>query len=225
MNLVKQLFEGIKDKELAHQRLVRFGKGEYERFLITIKKGKSLKIKASYDWSNDLTEMIAKNIDSNAEVTGKIICNYDFEKEIPCEVANFSKRGKLYTAELKTTVAPEALKKIYEKFKLNFLLLNVKSERYSLKCGKSLPKPGGKIKEDFCSATLPLELTEELAFGVGEFKELKIKHILNITDIEVPEEFKNDPAKARLHGLRKGTIKRVADVDGKVTEKETEFSA
>ncbi|MFH0752159.1 MAG: hypothetical protein V1914_01020 [archaeon] len=225
MNVIKQLFEGVKDKEQVHQRFVRLGKGNYERFYVNVKKGKNLIVKTSFDFANDLLGLVAENIDSEAEISGKIICNYDFENEMPCEVANFTKRGKLYTAELKTTVKPEVLKEIYKKFKLQFLLINVKSERYNLKCAKSLPKPGGKIKDNFCSATLPLELVDEFAFGIGEFKEAKIKHIVNITEIEIPEEFKNDSAKARIEALRKGVIKRIIEIDGKVTEKETEFSA
>ncbi len=226
MNVIRQLFEGVKDKEQVHQRFVRFGKGEYERFYAAVKKGKNLKVKTSFDFANDLFEMIAENIDNEAELSGKIICNYDFEKESVCEWANFSKRGKLYTAELNTTAKPEVLKEIYEKFKLNFLLVNVKSEQYSLKCGKSLPKPGGKIKDDFCTATLPIALSEEFTFGIDQnFKEATIKHIVNITEIEIPEEFKNDLAKARIEALRKGTIKRIIEVDGKATEKETKFSA
>lgn len=226
MNIVKQLFEGVKDKELIHHKFIRFGKGEFERFIITIKKGKNLKIKASYDWSNDLFEMIAENIKEEAELSGKIIAFRDFEKEVPCEVSSFSKRGKAYTAELKTTVSPDVIKKIYEQFKTDFLLLNINSEKYQLKCGKSLPKPGKDLKDNFCSATLPAELLKEISFGIdSDFKEAKIKHMLSITDIEIPDECKNDPVQARLNAVRNGTIKRVMEVDGKVTEKEIKFSA
>ena len=101
------------------------------------------------------------------------------------------------------------LKEIYSKFKLQFILLNVKSDSCSLKCGKSLPKPGGKIKEDFCSATLPLEAAEEFEYATGKnFKEAKIKHMLNIKEIEIPKEYLNDPAKARVNGIRKGMRSR-----------------
>ncbi len=226
MNAIKQLFRGVKDKDLMHHKFVRFGKGDFERFMITIKKGKTLKIKASFDWANDLFEIIADNIKEEAEISGKIIAFRDFEKEVPCEVSAFSKRGKVYTAELKGTAKPDVLKKIYEQFKADFLLVNIKSSNHQLKCGKSLPKPGGTIKEDFCSATLPPELLGEFAFGIeADFSEAKIKHALSITDIEVPEQYKNDPAQARVQAIRKGTIKRIIDLDGKVTEKEIKFAA
>ena len=226
MNTIKQIFEGIKDKELVHHKFVRFSKGQFERYLITIKQGKNLKIKTSYDWSNDLFEMIALNIKEHAELSGKIICNYDFEKDMPCEVASFSKRGKLYTADLNTTAAPEIMKQIYDNFKQGFLLVNVKSGSFQLKCGKNLPKPGKDLKDNFCSATLPKELIGELAFAIGkDFKEAKIKYVLDITDIEIPKEDLNNPEKARISAIRKGTVKIVAEVDGKNIEKEKGFAA
>src|SRR3989339_86360 len=136
MNVIRQIFEGVTDKEQVHQRFVRLGKGEYERFYLTIKNGKKLQVKTSFDFANDLFELFAKTAKGDIQLSGKIICNYDFEKEIPCEAANFSKRGKLYTAEFNTTVKPEILKEIYEKFKLQFILLNAKSDYYTLKCSK-----------------------------------------------------------------------------------------
>lgn len=226
MNTIRQILEGIKDKELVHNRFVRFGKGQFERYLMTIKQGKNLKIKASYDWSDDLFELIALNIKEDAEISGKIICNYDFEKEMPCEVASFSKRGKLYTADLNTTATPEIMKQIYNRFKQGFLLVNVNSSKYQLKCGKNLPKPGKNLKDNFCSATLPKELIDELAFAIGkDFKEAKIKYVLDITAIEIPKEDLNNPEKARISAIRKGVVKIVAEVDGKNIEKEKEFSA
>ena len=52
---------------------------------------------------------------------------------------------------------------------------------------------------------------------------LKIKHILNITEIVIPEEFKNDPAKARIEAKRKGKIIRFLDIDEKEEQKEVDF--
>lgn len=226
MYTIKQLFEGIKDKDLIHHKFVRFGKGSYERFFITIKNGKNLRVKSSYDWSNDLFGIIAERIQDESEISGKIIDFHDFEKDLPCKASSFGKRGKVYTADLKDIVSPETLRMIYEKFKTSFLLVNIKSSRYQLKCGKSLPKPGKALKDNFCSATLPAEALGEIAFGIDpKFKEAKIKHVMNIIDIKIPDEYKNDPAKARLNATRKGTITRITEVDGKTSETKTEFEA
>ena len=43
---MKKIFKEEVD-ELAHNKFTRYGKGEYERFFIYIKKGKDLKLKTS----------------------------------------------------------------------------------------------------------------------------------------------------------------------------------
>lgn len=228
MNFLKGIFLGKTD-EKSHGKFVRYGKGEYERLLFEITKGKNnFKVKSSFDFANDFVGLIANNIKEAASVSGKIIVPRDFQKEIEaiCKTASYSKRGKLYTAEISAELSPEQLRKIYEEFSQNFLLLNIKSSEFSLKVAKSLPKPGGKIKPDFCSATLPLNLIDEFVWDVKqEFSKLIIKHVLNITDIAIPPELRNDPAKARLEAKRKGRILRIIEIDGKETRKETDFIA
>jgi len=226
MNFVKQIFEG-KANDSIHHKFVRYGKGEYERLLFEVTKTKkNLKVKSSFDFANDFVKIISENIKENMEVKGKIIVNRDFEKELEemgIEVSDFKKRGKLYTAELNTTLTPEKLKEIYSKYNENFLLLNIKSKDFILKTKGALPKPGGKIADNFCSATLPLDFVDEFAWDVKDFTKLKIKHILNITEIVIPEEFKNDPAKARIEAKRKGKIIRFLDIDEKEEQKEVDF--
>lgn len=215
MNFIKKIFIGEPD-QLVHRQFIRFGIGEYDRAYIEIKKNKNLKIKTSFEFSNDLFGLVSENIGEEAEVFGKIIANYDFESELNF-LTKFTKRGKLYTGEVKSELKPEELSLIYEKFKSNFLLLNVKSSKFVLKVGKSLPKPGGKvIKENFCSMTLPLNLIDEFAFDFPhDFKVAKIYHKYLINEVVIPEEFKDDPAKARIEGKRKGEIIRYLDIDGK----------
>lgn len=221
MNFIKNIIEGNVG-EYEHEKLVRYGKGNYERAYMSLKKGKELKIKASFDYANDLFGTIAESIKESAEVKGKIIANYDFENEIDF-LDSFSKRGKLYTGEIDRELSAEQIRKIWEKFKLHFLLLNVKSSKFKLKVGKSLPTPGGKIKEDFCSATLPLQFSEEFAFDLGDFKEAEIKHVFVIEEIIVPEEYKDDYEKIRKEGKKKGRLKRIMIVDGAKKEREVEI--
>lgn len=226
MNFIRQIFEGKADDSL-HHKFVRYGKGEYERLLFDITKTKkNLKVKSSFDFANDFVKIIADNAKDKLEVKGKIIVNEDFEEELESmgvPVANFKKRGKLYTAEINTTLTPEKLKEIYEKYGEKFLLLNIKSENFKLTTKSSLPKPGGKIVDNFCSATLPLDLIEEFVWDADDFQKLKIRHVLKINEIVIPEELKNNPARARVESKRKGTIERILDIDGKEDKKETEF--
>jgi len=223
MNFIKKIFIGEPDS-LVHRQFIRFGKGEYDRAYVEIRKSKTLKIKTSFEFSNDLFGLISENIDEKAEVSGKLIANYDFESEFNF-ITKFSKRGGLYTAEIKAELKPEELRLIYEKFKSNFLLVNVKSSKFVLKVGKTLPKPGGKvIKENFCSMTLPLNLIDEFAFDFPhDFKVAKIYHKYMIDEVVVSEEYKDDPAKARVEGKRKGKIIRYLDIDSKKKEREADL--
>lgn len=220
MNFIKQIVNGQVD-EATHKKMARYGKGEYERGLLLIKKGKKdLKIKASWDWANDLFGLIAEKIKKDTEVKGKIIAARDFESELGIE-ASFSKWGKLYTAEITTILSPEQMKSIYEKFGGDFLLLNVKSDNLKLSVKNKIPKPGGKIKENFCSATLPLDTLDEFAFDFDQnFSEANIVNKFVITEIIIPKEYENDFAMARAMAKRKGKLVRIITVDGKNLEKE-----
>ncbi len=229
MNFIKQIFEGNADSTM-HHKFVRFGKGEFERLYFDITKTKkNLKVKSSFGFANDFIKLIAENAEEELEVKGKIIVNRDFEKELEdlgVEIANYKKRGKLYTAEIDTMMKPETLKRIYEKFGKKFLLLSIKSDNYKLKTKASLPKPGGKIDPKFSNATLPLELLDEFVWDMDDFKKLEIKHIINIEEIVIPEEFKDDPAKARVEARRKGKIIRILKADdGEEKRVEAEFEA
>lgn len=226
MNFIKQIVDKQVD-ESTHKRFARYGKGEYERGLLWIKKSKkNIRLKASYDWSNDLFGIIANNISEDTEVKGKIVATRDFESELDVETSNYSKRGKMYTAEIELTLTPEQMKSIYEKFKGDFILLNIKSDDFKLRVKNKVPKPGGKIKDNFCSATLPLNTLDEFAFDFDQdFAEASIVNKFIITDLEVPDGYKDDFAQARLMAKRKGKLIRTITADGNNTEKEYPMEA
>lgn len=220
MNFIKKIVQGEVD-EAVHKRFSRYGKGEYERGLLWIKKGKNLRLKGSYDWSNDLFGLIAENIKKDTEVKGKIVAFRDFESEIGIEPESFSKRGKVYTAEINSVLTPEQMMSLYEKFQGDFLLLNIKSDDFKLRVKNSIPKPGGKIKDNFCSATVTLDLLDEFAFDFDKnFSEVNITNKFVITDLVVPKEYEKDPAMARLMAKRKGKLIRVITMEGDSIEKE-----
>lgn len=218
MNFIKKIFENKTD-ELVHQQFTRFGKGNYERALLTIKKSKRLAIKSSFEFSNDFVELVAQEASSDIEISGTIVALHEFSIDIENE---YSKRGKVHKADIKRqTIKKEKLKEIYEKFKFDFLLLNLEADNCSLKCKNSLPKPGGTLKDNFCSAYFDnLNVAKEFAFDVPDFKELIIKHVYEITDLIVSKEFEDDFAKARLNAKRKGKIIRILNIDGKEIKKE-----
>lgn len=223
MNFVKDLCSGKKD-EYIHKQFIRYGKGEYERLFFTIKKGKILLIKSSYDFTNDFVRIIADNLNEKVEITGKIVGTSDFEKD--WEFSAYTKRMGVYSGEFSGTFDQQKLKKLFEVFKNRHMLVNIKGANFRLSCGKSLPKPGGNVKDNFCSAALPLNLIDEFCFDCDkEFNVLKIKTKLIIDDVVVPKEYLNDFAKARQFGVRKGKLIREIDIDGKQVIKEYKLEA
>lgn len=217
MNFIKQIFEGKTD-DYVHEKFVRYGKGEYERALINVKRtSKNIKVKTSYDLSNDMFRICLDFLKGSADVSGKIIAGFDLQNKLGLE-AEYTKRGKLHTAELKCKLSKEELEKIWDNFKLEFILLNIKGDNVELKCGKSLPKPGGSIKCDFCKASLPAEALKEFDLN-DKIGEANITHVYVINELAVPKEYENDFEKARIHAKRKGFLIRKAVVDGKEEEK------
>ncbi len=224
MNYIKKIFEDRVD-ETVHQRLVRYGRGDYEGVSsMELINGKNIKIKSTFEFSNDLFGTIAENTKEEAEVNGSIIAVREFENELSFGLASYKKKKGANTGEIDTTLKPEQMKETYEKFKNNFILLNVESENFSLKVGKKLPKPGGKIKEDFCKASLPKELLTEFVWETKNFKKAIIKHTFTINDLIVSKEYESDYAKARIMAKRKGKLKRTVEFDGKKIQKEAEFN-
>lgn len=217
MNFIKQIFENKVD-DYVHSKFVRYGKGEYERALINVKRtSKNIKVKTSYDFSNDMFRICLDYVKGSVDVSGKIIADFDLQSKLGLE-ANYTKRGKLHTAELKCKLSKEQLEKIWEDFRFEFLLLNIKGENVELKCGSSLPKPGGTIKDDFCKASLPVEALKE--FDLNEkITEANLKHIYQINELAVPKEYENNFEKARIFAKRKGFLIRKSIIDGKEEEK------
>ncbi len=104
--------------------------------------------------------------------------------------------------------------------------MNVKSDEFKLSVKNKIPKPGGKVKENFCSATLPLEDLEEFAFDFDKnFTHAKIVNKFVITDLVVPKQYENDSVMARFMAKRKGKLVRVITVDEKEIKKEYPMEA
>lgn len=225
MNIIKKICKKDIDN-YVHKKFIRFGKGEFNRFLAEIRiTSKNLKIKASYDWSNDLFKMIADNIKQPVNIKGKIIANYDFSSDLPCEAEEFGKKGKNYVAVLDCELNPEKMIELFEKLKENYILLNINSDEFKLKCGSKLPKPGKDPKINFCQATFPKELLKEFIFDIEETgKKIEIKNKLIVEDIKIPDECKNNPELARKKAIRLGKLVREVTIDDRKVIKEYDFS-
>ena len=201
MIFTKKIFDNKIDKDV-HSQFTRFSKGTFESrsvIKITIVKDK-LKLNASYDLVKDITMAIAENFDK-IEAIGKVI--HEKKKE-----------------EIDKILSGEELKKICEEN--TFILLNLTFEDYSIKVGKSIPKPGKGLKNNFCKCILPINLLKGFTDNEG-FKKAEISHTFIIEDIVIPKEYKNDFALARLNSKRKGKIIRIEIIDKKENIKEIDF--
>ncbi len=225
MNFIKKAIEGKAD-EFTHRQFIRYGKGRFERLLFEIRVYAGyFNLKTSFDFVNALFHIISDNIKENADVNGKIIANRDFKDELGSlglECADYSKRGKLYTAELDCKAGPGQMKGIFENFKYNFILLSVSSREFTMRTKSCVPKLGGKVKDNFCSASLPLALLGEFAFDFPSpiFKKAKIMHEIIIDDIIIPKEAEDNTEKIRIDAKRKGKLIRIINLDGKEIKKE-----
>lgn len=223
MSIIKNIFEK-RFGELEHLQFVRFGKGNYEnRFYIKIKKGKTTKITSGFESVNDFIRIIANNISSNATVKGKVYSKKDFKEGL---FENKEKKKGFYVGAIDKELSPDQLKELYNEFKDEYLLLNIKSEDFNLKTNAAPHNPRGSYKEKF--ATLETvkfdQIKNDFLFDIPDnFKEIELKHDIVIKEIVIPEEYKNNAELARLHGKRKGNMIRKINLDGKEEKKELDF--
>lgn len=230
MNFLKEIFYGDQNQEYIHQKFVKYGKGEFEGPAITVKKtGNSINVNGSYDYSNILGWIIAKNSSQNLKISGSIISKNLTEVSLEgygIKPVKSKKKSGIFTFDIKGVFSSGSIKNLYEDLKDSAILFDISSEKGNLKTKKKIPNPGAKMDRRFCSASLNSsalnEIANEIIFddGVGEFKEIKMSHRYLINELLIPEEYKNDPATARVKAKRKGIIKRILEIEGKITGKE-----
>lgn len=213
---LKRVIEGKPDGE-SHRYFVRFGKGIYERrFLISYNKGKSIKIKGSFEWANDFVKFVNEIADAN--FSGKIMSKENLEG------MKGRKKGSSYVYEV-NEVKIEQYPGAYS------YLLDTETNGIKLRIKKALPKPGKdaeKIDDAFCLMELDeknwQKAKEVFFWDANEGKKCSIEHTLIVEQIEIPKNEK-DPVKIRENAVRIGKIIRKIDVDDKKSEKEYKVRA
>ena len=229
MNFIRKIYEKNIDEKI-HQKFIRYSIGEFEKEEFIIKKGSSfVQIKAGFEYLDVMFDMIAQCVNEDVSLNGIIVTKNKIINELnefgiePKKVT-----GKKYTIEV--TMSKEKFKEFVDKFNSCFLLLKLKSGKYSISVKKSIPKPG-KILEKFVTAKFDLNdldiIKKEFLFDitVDNFRDISIKHTYIIDEIIIPDEFQNNPEEARLNAKRKGRIIRKIDIDSKTEEKEIELLA
>lgn len=220
MNFIWNIFHDKID-ETVHRQFIRFGKGEYrKRGLLSLWKTKTVKIKGSFEFSNDFALFVAglSNVGFNGIILSK--------NELP-GFYGVKKEGKFVydVKEINSNKIKELAPKIY------CFLLNADGPGIKLRIKGKLPKPGkseAKVDEKFCQLELDERYNkaakEDFFWDLPECKKAQIEHTFVIKDITLPKGEK-DYAKIREMAKRKGKIIRIANVDGREIRKEAEFEA
>lgn len=213
---MKKILDARNDSE-SHRYFIRFGKGIYNRrFLIAYNKGKSVKIKGSFEWANDFVKFVSGLED--LIFSGKIMS----KEQIPGQKARKKGGSFLYEVkEIRLAHYPGAYS----------YLLDAASSGIKLKIKKSLPKPGKdaeKVDDGFCVMELDLkywDLAKKTFFwDAPDAKKCLIDHSLIIESIDIPDNEK-DPVKMRENAIRIGRIVRTIEFDGKKDIKDYKIRA
>lgn len=233
--VMKKIFDGVFDEEI-HSDFLKYGRGDYKnKFMIEGKKQASKwAIKTGPEFVNGLVARCLDRVSGTVKFKGAIITTTDIKDEIDFEVVKFSNFQGIRTIKIDTEIPIETIKGLMEKYPRAFFPLTFKGDDFALKVKAKSPKSGkpGKGDEEgpkveFLSLkTTNGEIVEELFFGVGDFKEIRVAHDIHVTDIVYPKDMESlSPAEVREKSKRKGHIVRRVKVDGTEKSSEAEFVA
>jgi hypothetical protein len=233
MSVIKKIFSNVRDDEV-HGDFTKYSRGVFEnKYLVEAKKVKERwNIKTSSEFVNYIVRECLKEVKGEVEVKGVIVATFDVSKEAQFPVERIKQFMGIKQAVISAKISPDKIISLMDKYPKAFFALSFSTPNSELKVKAKAPKSAkpasGGDKEpaaEFLSVkTSNKAIADDLLFGIGEFKELSIKHVLNIKDIILPKGEK-DPLKMRENAIRKGTIKRIVKVDGKEIVKEVEFEA
>jgi hypothetical protein len=233
--VMKKIFDGEFDEEV-HANFLKFGRGEYKnKYLLDGKKqAKKWAIKSSAEYANILVRKCLGKVGGDLEIKGVIVSTRDLRDEIDFDIKKVSNFQGVRKHVIDGVVNPEQILDLITKYPKAFFALTFKGEDFVLKIKPKAPAASKKGKGedagpvvDFCSLkTEDREIVNYLFFGVGEFKEAKINHTINVTDIVYPSNMDElKPTEVRELAKRKGVVVRTVVVDGIIKTSEAEFVA
>ncbi len=218
MNYLRELFEGDQNQEYIHQRFIKYGKGhQHGPRAVINRRGRELKIKASYGFENILGYIALETTRNEITVKGNIIAFQEIDSGLETLGIKPDKKRKkrgTFIYKINGDYTPETLLRAYREYPSCIFLLDMKGKNCKLKTKNSPPKPGKDMDEGFCSLQLPAEqekkVLEEVCFGeqLGDMDEVRIWYEYHIKGFEIPEEYRNNPRMARLCAKRVGVAER-----------------
>lgn len=229
------IFSGKSD-ENVHSDFIKFSRGVFEnRYLIEGKKQKDKwALKTSAEFANFFVKRCLEKARGEIAVSGAIILTKDIRSEFKFPIENVKSYMGIKQFLINSKIDAGKILEIMKKYPRAFYALSFSSADCELKIKAKPPKSGkpgskskgenGEPKADFCSLkTSDFEIVKDLVFDFPSFNEIKIKHTIEIRDIELPKNAKT-PEETREMAIRKGIIKRFIDVDGKKEVKEIKFA-
>jgi hypothetical protein len=234
-SVIHKIFSGKTD-EIIHTEFVKFSKGIFDnRYLVEGKKqANKWAIKTSSEFANFFVKKILENFTGEVKIKGIIVSTIDLEADCDFPVEDVKKYMGIKQLVLNCSTTSEKILSVIKKHPKAFYALSFSVGDYDLKIKAKAPKsgkPGTKTKggddegpkADFCSLkTTDKSIVEDLFFDHPAFEEIRVRHLLEIKDIEIPRSFKT-PEEMRERAVRKGVIKRFVEVDGKKEIKEKNF--
>ena len=231
-NSINKIFFDETDEEV-HEEFVKFSRGVFDnRYLLEGKKQKDKwSIKTSSEFVNYFVKIGLEKIEGNVNISGVIVSTGELKRDIDFPIERIKNFQGIKQIIINTEVDKNKILALMDKYPKAFFALSFKTGDYELKTKAKAPKNGkpGKKDEDgpkvnFCSLkTLDVQLIRDLFFDFPDFNVIKIRHEINIKEIEIPLGVK-DPKEMREKAIRKGVLKRFVEVDGKKEIKEKEFS-
>lgn len=229
MHYMKEIFQKNYTQH-AHDKLVRYSKGEFTGPLIKAKfTSNSVKLYTSFHFIDEILILLANHLGNvKVKIKGSLIWNKDLSKDLQQLGIMYSKVSKARGIFKYTLDNEVLLKDFVDLFSTYNLLVNFKYENVSVAMKSSLPKPNKEITADFCKLTLPKEmetiLREEFLFDIKEkCKEVEISHKIIVDDIILPPEEDLDFEMKRRLAKRKGTLYRKIIIDNKDTLSQVNF--
>jgi len=233
-NIIYKIFSGNPDEEV-HNEFIKFSRGVFDnRYLIEGKRQKDKwSIKTSSEFANFLVRRLLEKVEGEIEAKGAIISTLDLSKDVDFEIADTKGYMGIKQLLIDTKTSAGKIIALMDKYPRAFYALTFSIGGNELKIKAKAPKsgkPGTKgddegPKADFCSIkTNDKEIINDLFFDFPSFYEIKVKHIIEVREIEIPKGIK-DPREMREKAVRKGILKRFVQVDGVKKQSEKAFSA
>ncbi len=233
MSVLKKIFDGKRDEEV-HSDFVKFSRGIFaDRYLIEAKRQKGRwNIKTGAEFANFLVRACLQETKGEVEVKGAIVATFPIGKEAEFPIERVKQFMGIKQAVINAKISADKILNLMDKHPRAFYALSFSTPLSELKIKAKAPKSakpaagGGKeASPDFCVIkTSNQDIVQDLLFGLPDFNEASIRHVINIKEIILPNNIE-DAAQLRELAKRKGAIKRIARVDGKEIIKEADFEA